>query len=133
MATEQPHLRRLNWGCGSSPAPGWLNADLRPGPAVDLVGDIRQGLDLPAASLDYIVSVHALQEIPVLEVLGALVEFRRVLRPGGVLRLCLPDMDAAIAAYRRGDAAYFFVPDEDAQTLAGKLIVQLTWYGASRM
>ena len=56
-----------------------------------------------------------------------------MLRPGGVLRLSLPDLDRGIAAYLRDDPAYFYVADDAARTISGKLIVQMTWYGASRM
>ncbi len=126
-------VRRLNWGCGPNPPSGWLNADLRPAPGVEICGDIRDGLPLPDASLEYIVSIHALQELPYLDVVPALQELRRVLQPGGVLRLSLPDLDRGIAAYQRNDPAYFYVPDEETRTISGKLIVQMTWYGASRM
>jgi predicted SAM-dependent methyltransferase len=55
-----------------------------------------------------------------------------VLRPGGVLRLGLPDLERAVAAYTRGDARYFYIPDAEVTTLSGKLIVQLVWYGSVR-
>jgi predicted SAM-dependent methyltransferase len=126
-------IRRLNWGCGPQPVPGWLNADRRPAPGVDLCGDIRDGLPLPDDSLAYIVSIHALQELPYLDTVPALQELRRVLEPGGVLRLSLPDLDRGIAAYLRNDSGYFYVPNEETRTISGKLIVQMTWYGASRM
>lgn len=125
--------RRLNWGCGPKPVPGWLNADARPAPGVELCGDIRDGLPLPDDGLEYIVSIHALQELPYLDVVPALQQLRRVLQPGGVLRLSLPDLDRSIAAYQRNDPAYFHVPDEETRAISGKLIVQMTWYGASRM
>ena len=125
--------RRLNWGCGRRTAPGWINADLRRAPGVDLVGDIRDGLPLPDASIDYAISMHGLQDLPYLAVVPALRELRRVLVPGGTLRLGLPDFERALDALRRGDRDYFYVPDEEARSLAGKLIVQLTWYGDSRM
>ena len=125
-------VRRLNWGCGPKPQAGWLNADQRPAPGVDLCGGIRDGLPLPDESLEYIVSIHALQELPYLDVVPALQDLRRILQPGGVLRLSLPDLDRGIAAYQRNDPAYFYVPDEETRTISGKLIVQMTWYGASR-
>lgn len=125
-------LRRLNWGSSSHTAPGWINSDLRPKPGVDLVADIRRGLPLASGCLDYAVSVHALPEIPYPELVPVLAELRRVLKPGGTLRLVLPDLDRAIEAYRRGDESYFKVGPEDAGSLSGRLIVQMLWYGYSR-
>lgn len=112
--------------------PGWINADLRPWPGVDVVGDIREGLALRSDSLDRIVSTHALQELPYRDLLPALRELHRLLRPGGVLRLGLPDFDRAIEAYRCRDRAYFLVPDEEAASLGGKLVAHVMWCGATR-
>jgi predicted SAM-dependent methyltransferase len=126
-------IQRLNWGCGEHPPPGWINVDKVEKPGIAISGDIRDGLPLPADSIDYIVSIHAVQDLPYLDVVPALREFRRVLKPGGVLRLGLPDLDRAIAAYRRNDPDYFYVPDHESATLAGKLIIQMTWYGWSRI
>jgi len=125
-------VRRLNWGCGRVTPSGWLNVDRKPGPGVDLLCDVREGLALGAESLDYAVSIHALQDLPHVEVLPALRELRRVLRPGGVLRLGLPDLDRAIRAYLAGERGYFLVPDREVRSLGGKLAVQLLWYGALR-
>ncbi len=126
-------VRRLNWGCGPRPVPGWINSDLLQAPGIDLSGDIRDGLPLPDESLAYVVAIHALQDLPYLDVVPALRELRRVLEPGGVLRLGLPDLERGIAAYLRGDAGYFYIPDEESATISGKLIVQMTWYGSNRM
>jgi hypothetical protein len=41
-------------------------------------------------------------------------------------------MEKAIRAYQQGNADYFLVPDDDARSIGGKLIVQLTWYGWSK-
>jgi predicted SAM-dependent methyltransferase len=131
--TEAPTgIRRLNWGCGEEPEPGWINSDIKDMPGIDIVADIRDGLPLQTSSIDYVVSIHALPEIPYDTLETALRELWRVLKPGGVLRLALPDLDKAIQAYLAGDSGYFLVPDEDARTIGGKLIVQMTWYGWSR-
>ena len=130
---EQPaDIIRLNWGCGTQPEPGWLNSDIKDGPGIDLSCDIREGLPLADGSVDYIVSIHALPELPYEDQVPALAELRRVLRPGGVLRLALPDLDRGIRAYLNGDESYFLVPDKDAASLGGKLVLQLIWYGYSR-
>lgn len=125
-------VRRLHWGCGTVTPFGWVNSDRAAAPGVDVVADIRQGLPLASESFDYIVSIHALPEIPYCDQDRTLVELRRLLRPGGVLRLGLPDLDKALAAYRSGDVDYFLIGDDDIRCLSGKLIVQLTWYGRSR-
>ena len=125
-------VRRLNWGCGGHPEPGWINSDIKDGPGIDLPGDIRHGLALDDDSIDYVASVHALLEIAYGDLVPVLRELHRVLKPGGVLRLVLPDLDKGIQAYLRGDEGYFLIPDEDAETLGGKLVVQMIWYGYSR-
>jgi predicted SAM-dependent methyltransferase len=129
----QSSARRLHFGCGGFPAPGWINTNLTPGPGVDISTDIRQGLPLEQDSIRHITSMHALCELDYLDVLPALRELRRVLEPGGILRLGLPDLDRGIQAYLRGDRQYFNVPDEDALAISGKLAVQVTWYGTNRM
>jgi predicted SAM-dependent methyltransferase len=131
-ALEQA-VRRLNWGCGPAPAPGWINSDLLQAPGIDLSCDIREGLPLESESVQYAVGIHGLQDLPYLDVVPALRELRRVLAPGGVLRLGLPDLERAIAAYLRDDPSYFYIPDEEAATISGKLIIQMTWYGSNRM
>jgi SAM-dependent methyltransferase len=125
-------VRRLNWGCGTKPEPGWINSDRRHGPGIDLSCDIREGLPLESDSIDYAVSIHALQELTYSELVPALEELLRVLKPGGVLRLVLPDAELGIRAYTKGEADYFLIPDKDAGSLGGKFCVQLTWYGHSR-
>jgi predicted SAM-dependent methyltransferase len=125
-------VRRLNWGCGEHVLPGWINADRFEAPGIDLVGDIRAGLPIESESIDYAVSIHSLPELPLPEIVPALGELRRVLKDGGTLRLAMPDVDRGIAAYLRGDRDYFLIPDEHAQSIGAKLIVQLLWYGHSR-
>lgn len=125
-------VKRLNWGCGTEPEAGWLNSDIKEGAGIDISCDILEGLPLDDDSIDYAVSIHALPELRQPDLVPALEELRRVLKPEGVLRLALPNLETAIAAYQAGDADYFLVPDEDARSLGGKMIVQLTWYGYSK-
>ena len=125
--------RRLHWGCGRIIAKGWINSDLSGGPGVDLVADLRRGLALPDDSIDCIASYHALIMLSVQELVPGLRELRRVLKPGGVLRLGLADLDRALDAYGRKDAAYFgIIADKAARTLSGKLVTLLLWHGHNR-
>lgn len=125
-------MRRLNWGCGEHVAPGWVNSDVKDGPGIDLVADIRDGLPLADECIDYAVSIHALPEFAYPELDSVLRELRRVLVPGGVLRLALPDLSKGIDAYQRGDMDYFKVDPGEVKTPGGRFIVHMLWYGYSR-
>jgi predicted SAM-dependent methyltransferase len=128
----QKETVRLNWGCGDWTPEGWINADVKNGPGVDLACDIRDGLPLAKESVDYIVSIHALPELPLPDLMPALKELLRVLKPRGTLRLGLPDLDRAIDAYREGDGNYFVIPEEDAKSIGAKFVTQMLWYGYSK-
>jgi SAM-dependent methyltransferase len=132
VAIVSTSVMRLNWGCGRTPPAGWINADRLSAPGIALSGDIREGLALADHAVDYAVAIHSLQDLAYPDVVPALQELRRVLRTDGVLRLGLPDLDRAVAAYARGEAGYFYIPDAEVTTLSGKLIVQLIWYGSVR-
>jgi SAM-dependent methyltransferase len=131
VLTEAP-LRRLNWGCGEHTAPGWLNVDAKDDWGIDVACDIRDGLPLDDASIDYAVSVHALPELSYPEVVPALEELRRVLKPSGVLRLVLPDLRKGIRAYVLGEDDYFQIDDDEVQSRGGRFITHMLWYGYSR-
>src|SRR5262245_21863639 len=115
-------MRRLHWGCGPITPYGWVNSDIQTGPGVEVVADSLHGLPLPDNAFDYIVSIHTLPEIPFAELDRALTELKRVLAPGGVLRLALPDMENAIQAYHTRDIDYFLIPDEVSPSITGKMI-----------
>ncbi|HEU4684762.1 MAG TPA: methyltransferase domain-containing protein [Nitrospira sp.] len=127
-----PRARRLHVGCGPCASPGWINLDRVRHPGVQVACDLAAGVPLRSESCDCAVAIHVLQDLPYAEVVPVLAELRRVLKPGGVLRLGLPDLDKAIAAYCRNDHAYFYVPDSDALDIGAKLVTQATWYGSVR-
>jgi ubiquinone/menaquinone biosynthesis C-methylase UbiE len=123
-------VRRLHWGCGDVTAAGWINSDLWDNPGVDIQADILDGLPLEDDSIDYAFSNHVLQELDVYDQEVALRELRRVLKPGGVLRLCLPDLDRAIDAYRSGDRDWFIV--KEWETIGGNFVTQMIWHGYTK-
>jgi SAM-dependent methyltransferase len=132
MSPSCKAVRRLNVGCGPCATPGWINADLSAGDGIDVIGDLRAGLPLASESMDYIVAMHVLQDLPYPDMQTAVAELKRVLVPGGCVRLGLPDLDRAIRAYLAGDHAYFYVPDADATRIGTKLVTQIVWYGSVR-
>jgi SAM-dependent methyltransferase len=123
---------RLNVGCGPFPRAGWLNVDRRRLPGVDIQCDLVAGLPLADGCVDCGAAIHVLQDLAWEAIPRLLRDLHRVLVPGGVMRIAVPDLDRAIDAYRSGDAGYFYVPDADARTLGAKLVTQIIWYGSVR-
>ena len=130
--TTGTSVKRLNVGCGPCVVPGWMHADRFDVKGIDFSYDIRAGLPVESNHFEYIVGMHMLQDVPYPDLLPVLCELRRVLKPGGLLRLGLPDLDRAIAAYLRRDHRYFYIPDEEAASVGSKLVTQLVWYGSVR-
>jgi predicted SAM-dependent methyltransferase len=128
----EPAIKRFNWGCGSHVLAGWINSDVKEGRGIDVSCDIRQGLPIDDDSIDYAVSVHALQELGYADLVPALMELRRVLKPGGVLRLALPDLRKGIHAYMHRHDDYFNVDNTEVKSRGGRFIVHMLWYGSSK-
>ncbi|MBI1394533.1 MAG: methyltransferase domain-containing protein [Betaproteobacteria bacterium] len=107
----------LNVGCGPREpdklprvfrSPEWLEVrlDIDPDVAPDIVGSMIDMGAVPDATCDAIWSSHNLEHLQAFEVATALAEFRRVLRPDGLLLVTLPDMQAVarVIADGRPDA-----------------------------
>lgn len=90
---------RLHLGCGSNFLEGWLNTDVRDGADVRFLnaGKLYPFFD---ATFDYVFSEHLFEHLSVEEGMTMLHECFRVLRPGGRLRLTLPDFDFLIRLYQ---------------------------------
>ncbi len=92
---------RLNIGCGARPTPGWVNFDMFASAQVDL-WDCRQGLPFADATIQAIYSEHVFEHLELEdEARPFLAECLRCLKPGGVLRLVVPDAGAYLIAYAR--------------------------------
>jgi predicted SAM-dependent methyltransferase len=96
---------RLNLGSGETPIPGFVNVDaLESAPGVDVVADIGQRLPYDDDAADLIYASHLLEHFPTANVPRLLAEWRRVLQPGGVLLVAVPDLEvvASMLVERRG-------------------------------
>jgi predicted SAM-dependent methyltransferase len=85
--------RKLHIG-GEVRSPGWENFNMLPGPDVDHVGDAVDLSRFAEATFSEIYASHVLEHFgyngPLLQ---ALKQWHRVLVPGGVIRLSVPDLD----------------------------------------
>lgn len=126
----KPFSKRLHLGCGSCTPEGWLNIDgswnarLAKYPAIrSLLGtlrivpisltivpwdtgvyyhDIRRPLPFSDESVEAIYASHTLEHLYFNEAQTLLRECFRVLQPGGVLRLVVPDLRAIVEEYTGG-------------------------------
>jgi len=80
---------KINIGCGSDILEGWINCDLMPGPGVDKVFDLTDGIPMPDNSADYILASHVLEHIHLWH-LKPMSEIHRVLKPGGIAEIRVP-------------------------------------------
>ena len=84
---------------GGRPTPDWINLDLQPAPGC-VFWDCRRGLPFSDNAVTSIYSEHTFEHFDLeTEAKAFLRECRRCLRPGGVLRLVVPDAGAYLRAY----------------------------------
>lgn len=111
---------KINLGCGTIVAPGWINYDIslkiwllkhksikRLLFALKLISekdfkkeippnitrrDLRKGIPLPTNSVQYIYTSHFLEHLSRKDVVRVLRECYRVLKPGGWMRIVVPDL-----------------------------------------
>jgi SAM-dependent methyltransferase len=117
----------VQFGCGFSCAEGWLNFDSSPSlrlerlpivgglirvnetrfPALARHGDVTRGLPVASGAAVGVYASHVLEHLARADAEAALAEAHRLLRPGGVFRIVVPDLrgraEAYLAAASRGD------------------------------
>lgn len=89
----------VNVGCGSSIHPAWCNLDLRAAVPGVREHDLRRGLPFDDDSCDAVYHSHVLEHLGRPDARAMLAECKRVLKPGGVLRVVVPDLEAITRAY----------------------------------
>lgn len=96
---------KINIGNGPFKHPGWINVDCHISlKKDDVVCDLRRKWPLRSASAKYIFSEHVFEHFGYPDEIGhVLHECHRVLRPGGVLRVIVPDADRYLRAYADND------------------------------
>jgi SAM-dependent methyltransferase len=118
-------MMQLNLGCGPKAADGWVNVDAAvgarlarlplfrrinntvhivraPWPPGIVIHDLRKPLPWPNESIDGIYCSHVLEHFTRLQGERLLAECFRVARPGGVLRVVVPDLAFAVNSYATG-------------------------------
>ena len=95
-------LEYLDVGCGPNTHDDFINLDAAWGPGIDICWDLGRGeLPLQDATLAGVFSEHCLEHLCFEASTHLIAEFRRVLRPGGVARVSVPDGELYLDIYAR--------------------------------
>lgn len=92
---------KLHLGCGKRHIPGFVHIDAIDYPHVDHVATIDNLSFIGDDSVDLIYNCHVLEHFKRREVSKVLSEWKRVLKPGGILRISVPDFAALCEVYQR--------------------------------
>lgn len=93
--TPPPQRVRLNIGAGGVPLNGYDNLDIKSGTDCTKLSHADN-------SVDEIYASHVLEHWPYEKTAEVLLEWVRALKPGGRLRVSVPDFDLLVKAYSQG-------------------------------
>jgi len=100
----------LNAGCGAVLNENFINLDYWWRPKLDLCWDVTRGLPFKDKTLLGIFMEHCLEHLTYSDAYKVLLEFLRVLKPGGNLMVIVPDAELYINIYqsiKMGEVADF--------------------------
>ena len=92
---------KIHLGCWRRNIPGWINVDLCDLPHIHYRRSIEDLSCFKDKSADIIYSSHNLEYFDKETVIDVLLEWRRVLKVGGTLRLAVPDFGALVQLYEK--------------------------------
>lgn len=99
----------VNFGSGGKGLAGWINIDARPNHAdIYIAYDMRRPLPFGDGQVRRIFAEHVVEHLDFRDdIPNVFREFHRVLEPGGVVRIVVPDAERFMAAYvSRSPAAF---------------------------
>jgi predicted SAM-dependent methyltransferase len=92
-------MQKLNFGCGSRFSSNWTNIDFHsPNDQVMRVNPL-EGFPFPENQFDAVYSSHVLEHFTRDQAKFLLDEAYRVLKPGGIVRIVVPDLEATCREY----------------------------------
>jgi predicted SAM-dependent methyltransferase len=122
-----PNAKAVNLGCGITIAPGWINIDNSPNarlskyprlrwllwklgllsdrhyevewPESISIHNLKNRLPFASSSVDYVYSSHVLEHLSLTDAQKVTREVARVLKPGGILRVIVPDLALGARRY----------------------------------
>jgi predicted SAM-dependent methyltransferase/GR25 family glycosyltransferase involved in LPS biosynthesis len=90
---------RLNLGCGAQVHPEWTNVDIMPQHPGAFNHDLNKPLPFADASFEVVYHSHVLEHLTKEQGKAFVAECYRVLKPGGILRVVVPDLETIALLY----------------------------------
>ena len=94
-------LLKLNLGSRDRAIPGFKGMDIDQHAGVDFVGDVSDLSRFDSGSVGEIMASHVLEHFPHTKTLAVLKEWARVLVPGGILYVAVPDFKRTVELYQK--------------------------------
>jgi predicted SAM-dependent methyltransferase len=94
-------VRKLHLGAGGNLLDDWLNTDIDPQSPDVVYLDITEPLPFEDGSFHLVFSEHLIEHVPHDQALEHLREVRRIIAPGGRVRIATPDLQFLIDFYNR--------------------------------
>lgn len=105
-----PFETKCHIGCGSRDfGPGWINIDGKWHPHVHHVIEDLKKLPYSCNHFELIYASHVIEYFDQFEIVTILEEWKRVLKPGGILRLAVPDFKMMARLYFTGEPLFRFI------------------------
>jgi len=89
----------LNIGCGDSFDSSWVNVDITSSSKIVVSHNILKGLPFQPCTFDVCYSSHVLEHLTQEQAKALLIECMKVLKPEGIIRLVVPDLEAIALNY----------------------------------
>lgn len=89
----------LNVGCGRRYHPDWINMDVAPSDSKIIPCDLSEGIPLPDNYCDVVYHAAVIEHLRTSDSIKFIKECNRVLRPGGILRVGVPDLENLCRLY----------------------------------
>jgi len=92
-------MNYLNLGCGHHYHKEWTNLDFKGIPGEVQEHNLLKGIPFETASFDVVYHSHVLEHFPPQDGEAFIGECFRVLKPGGILRVVVPDLEGIVREY----------------------------------
>ncbi|MFA5000086.1 MAG: methyltransferase domain-containing protein [Patescibacteria group bacterium] len=106
-------MKMLNIGCGKIYHTDWINLDLVSSPGIK-GHNIKKRLPFPDNSLDFVYHSHILEHLRQNEAKKFIKECYRILKPEGLIRIAVPDLEKLCEEYLKNLKKGFDNGDENA-------------------